>query len=221
MNAHGKAEHIYCFGNVGLPVAAFLGVIDFVDDDIVLLLAVGSFLEGGKEDFSCVFGSSKEVNDVLLFLDDSFLLLLAVGYSLGTEYRIPKLIADLSVVLQRCRVLKLRFLGDSYEAFDGVPLPLEKGGIIRDGIICAVRCWYACDYGELSFFLYDCRAVGVGRRKENGCRGLLFSLCQHHWRHVASWHREYRVCVRHHRQERSGSNKPPSSDGEQSLSLPY
>ena len=91
VNAHGKAEHIYSFGDVGLPVAAFLGVIDFVDDDIVLLLAVGSYIEGGKEDFSCVFGSSKEVNDVLLLLDDSFLLLLAVGYSLGTEYRIPKL----------------------------------------------------------------------------------------------------------------------------------
>lgn len=126
VNAHGKAEHIYSFGDVGLPVAAFLGVIDFVDDDIVLLLAVGSYIEGGKEDFSCVFGSSKEVNDVLLLLDDSFLLLLAVGYSLGTEYRIPKLIANLNVVLQRGGVLKLCFLGDSYEAFDGVPLTLER-----------------------------------------------------------------------------------------------
>lgn len=126
VNAHGKAEHIYSFGDVGLPVAAFLGVIDFVDDDIVLLLAVGSYIEGGKEDFSCVFGSSKEVNDVLLLLDDSFLLLLAVGYSLGTEYRIPKLIANLNVVLQRGGVFKLRFLGNSYEVLDGVPLALEK-----------------------------------------------------------------------------------------------
>lgn len=85
MNAHGKAEHIYSFGNVGLPVAAFLGVFDFVDDDIVLLLAFGSFLEGGKEDFSCVFGSSKEVNDVLLFLDDSLQLLLSVRDAFSTE----------------------------------------------------------------------------------------------------------------------------------------
>ena len=85
MNAHGKAEHIYSFGDVGLPVAAFLGVIDFVDDDIVLLFAVGSYIERGKEDFSCVFGSSKEVNDVLLLLDDSFLLLLSVRDAFSTE----------------------------------------------------------------------------------------------------------------------------------------
>ena len=152
MNAHGKAEHIYCFGDVGLPVAAFLGFIDFVDDNIVLLLAVGSYVKGGKEYFSCVFGSREEVDDVLLLLDDSFLLLLSISDSFGSEDKIPKLIANLDVVLQRGGVLKLRFLGDSYESFDGVPLALEKGGIIRDGIICAVRCWYACDYGELSFF---------------------------------------------------------------------
>ena len=151
MYAHGKAEHIYCFCDVCLPVAAFLGVIDFVDDDIVLLLAVGSYVKGGKEDFSCVFGSCEEVDDILLFLDDSFLLLLAVGYPLGTEYRIPKLIANLNVVLQRCGVLKLRFLCDSYEPLDGLPLALEKGGVIRDGIIGAVRGWDACDDGELAF----------------------------------------------------------------------
>ena len=131
MNAHGKAEHIYCFGDV---------FIDFVDDNIVLLLAVGSYVKGGKEYFSCVFGSREEVDDVLLRLDDSFLLLLSISDSFGSEDKIPKLIANLDVVLQRGGVLKLRFLGDSYESFDGVPLALEKGGIIRDGIICAVRC---------------------------------------------------------------------------------
>lgn len=102
MNAHGKAEHIYCFGDVGLPVTAFLGVIDFVDDNIVLLLAVGSYVKGGKEYFSCVFGSREEVDDVLLLLDDSFLLLLSISDSFGSEDKIPKLIADLNVVLQRC-----------------------------------------------------------------------------------------------------------------------
>lgn len=151
MNAHGKAEHIYSFGDVGLPVASGFVVVDFIDDDIVLLFAVGSYVKGGKEDFSCVFGSCEEVYDVLLFLDDSFLLLLAVSYSLGTEYRIPKLIANLNVVLQRCGVLKLRFLCDSYEPLDGLPLALEKGGVIRDGIIGAVRGWDACDDGELAF----------------------------------------------------------------------
>ena len=85
MYAHSKAEHIYCFGDVGLPVAAFLGVIDFVDDNIVLFLAIGGYIEGGKENFSCVFGSSKEVNDVLLLLDDSFLLLLSVRDAFSTE----------------------------------------------------------------------------------------------------------------------------------------
>lgn len=55
------------------------------------------------------------------------------------------------MVLQRCGVLKLRFLGDSYKSFNGVPLALEKGGIIRDGIIGAVRGWDACDDGELAF----------------------------------------------------------------------
>ena len=36
MHTHSKAYHIDCFLNVGLPVAALLGVVNLVDDDIVL-----------------------------------------------------------------------------------------------------------------------------------------------------------------------------------------
>jgi len=48
VNAHGKAYHIDCFLNVGLPVAALLAVVNLVDYDIVLLLAVGRDVKCGE-----------------------------------------------------------------------------------------------------------------------------------------------------------------------------
>lgn len=41
MYSHSEAYHIDSFLNVGLPVATLLAVIYLVDDNIVLLLAVG------------------------------------------------------------------------------------------------------------------------------------------------------------------------------------
>ena len=86
MHTHSKAYHVDCFLNVGLPVAALLGVVNLVDYDVVLFLAVGRDVERREPGFAAVLSTGKEVEDRLLFLDDAFLLLSAVGDALGTEY---------------------------------------------------------------------------------------------------------------------------------------
>lgn len=86
MHTHSKAYHIDCFLNVGLPVAALLGVVNLVDDDIVLLLAVGRDVERGEPGFAAVLRACQEVKDSLLLADYTLLLFTAVGDTLGTEY---------------------------------------------------------------------------------------------------------------------------------------
>ena len=86
MHTHSKAYHIDCFLNVGLPVAALFRVINLVDYNVVLFLAVGCNIESREPGFAAVLSTGEEVEDRLLFLDDAFLLLTAVGDALGTEY---------------------------------------------------------------------------------------------------------------------------------------
>ena len=45
MHPHGKANHVDCFLNVGFPVAALLAVVNLVDYNVVLFLAVGCNIE--------------------------------------------------------------------------------------------------------------------------------------------------------------------------------
>ena len=86
MHTHSKAYHIDSFLNVGLPVAALFGVVNLVDDNIVLLLAVRRNVERGEPGFAAVLRAGQEVKDSLLLADYSLLLFTAVGDTLGTEY---------------------------------------------------------------------------------------------------------------------------------------
>ncbi len=96
--AHGKANHVDGFLYVGLPVAALFGVVNLVDNDVVLFLAVGRDVEGGEPGFAAVLRACEEVENLLFLGDDTRLLLAAVGYALGTEYRLPVFRTDLYVV---------------------------------------------------------------------------------------------------------------------------
>ena len=89
MHSHSKADHVDGFLNVALPIAALLGVINLVDDYIVLLLSVGRDVECREPGFAAVLRACEEVEDALLLADDALLLLRAVGYALGTENRLP------------------------------------------------------------------------------------------------------------------------------------
>lgn len=86
MHSHSEAYHIDCFLYVGLPVAALLGVVNLVDDNIVLLLAVRRNIERGELGFAAVLRACQEVKDSLLLADYTLLLFTAVGDTLGTEY---------------------------------------------------------------------------------------------------------------------------------------
>ena len=68
------------------PVATLLAVINLVDDNIVLFLAVGRDLERREPGFAAVLGTGEEVEDLLFLGDDTRLLLAAVGDALGPEY---------------------------------------------------------------------------------------------------------------------------------------
>ena len=54
------------------------------------------------------------------------------------------------MVLDWSGIAELRFLGNSDELLDVVPLTLEKRGEIRYGVICGVHGRYARDDGELA-----------------------------------------------------------------------
>ena len=99
MHTHSKAYHVDCFLNVGLPVAALLAVINLVDDNIMLLFAVGRDVECREPGFAAVLGTGEEVENLLFLGDDTRLLLAAVGDALGTENTLPVFCADLYVVL--------------------------------------------------------------------------------------------------------------------------
>ena len=138
MHTHSKAYHIDCFLNVGLPVAALLTVIYLVDDNSMLLFAVGGNIESRKPGFAAVFGTCEEVENLLFFGDDTRLLLSAVGDAFGTENTLPVFCADLDVVLYGSGVFELRFLGDADKLLDVVPLAAEQRAIVRNGIISAI-----------------------------------------------------------------------------------
>lgn len=86
MHSHSEAYHIDSFLNVGLPVASLFGVVNLVDDNIVLLLAVRRNIERGEPGFAAVLRAGQEVKDSLLLADYSLLLFTAVGDTLGAEY---------------------------------------------------------------------------------------------------------------------------------------
>ena len=139
MHAHSKAEHIYGLLNVGAPVATLLAVVNLVDDHIVLLLAVGRYVERGEPGFAAVLRPGKEVENALLLLHDAFLLLAAVGDALASENRFPIFLGNLDLILDRCGVAEFRLLCKSDELLDIIPLAFEQRSVIRNGIISAVR----------------------------------------------------------------------------------
>lgn len=101
MHTHSEANHIDCFLNVGFPVAALLAVINLVDYNVVLFLAVGRDVESREPGFAAVLGAGEEVENLLFLGDDTRLLFAAVGDALGTENALPVFCADLDVVLNR------------------------------------------------------------------------------------------------------------------------
>ena len=86
MRTHSKAYHIDCLLYVGFPVAALLAIINLVDYNVVLLLAVGGNVECGEPGFTAVLRADQEVKYCLLFADNTLLLLSTVGNTLGTKY---------------------------------------------------------------------------------------------------------------------------------------
>ena len=74
-------------------------------------------------------------------------------YALCLEDIAPKRFGNLNVILDRCRVLQLCLLRHPDELLNVVPLALEERGIIRNGIIRAVRRWHTADHGKLAFAL--------------------------------------------------------------------
>ena len=139
MHSHSKAEHIHGLLNVGAPVATLLAVVNLVDDNIVLFLAVGRDVERGEPGFAAVLRPGEEVENALLLLHDAFLLLAAVGDALTAENRFPILLGNLDLILDRCGVAEFRLLCKSDELLDVIPLPFEQRSVIRNGIITRVR----------------------------------------------------------------------------------
>ena len=83
MHTHSKAYHVDSLLYVGLPVAALLAVVNLVDYNVVLFLAVGCNIESREPGFAAVLGAGKEVENLLFLGDDTRLLLAAVGDALG------------------------------------------------------------------------------------------------------------------------------------------
>ena len=126
MHAHSKAEHIHGLLNVGAPVATLLAVVNLVDDNIVLFLAVGRDVERGEPGFAAVLRPGKEVENALLLLHDAFLLLAAVGDALTAENRFPILLGNLDLILDRCGVAEFRLLGSPMSCLILYHFPLKS-----------------------------------------------------------------------------------------------
>ena len=101
MHPHSKAYHVDSLLYVGLPVAALFRVVNLVDYDVVLLLAVGGDIESREPGFAAVLRAGKEVENLLFLGDDTRLLFPAVGDALGTKYGLPIFRPDLNMVLNR------------------------------------------------------------------------------------------------------------------------
>ena len=125
MYAHGKADDVDCFLNVRFPIAAFLGVVDAFDEDIVVFFTVRVNTEGREPGFTGILCTGKEINNALLFLIDALHPLHIVGYTFSTEDTLPIAFVDLYLVLDRGCVLKLGFLGGGNELLDIIPTRSE------------------------------------------------------------------------------------------------
>lgn len=66
-------------------VAALLAVINLVDYNVVLLLAVEGNVECGEPRLAAVLRAGQEVEDCLLLAVNALLLLATVGNALGTK----------------------------------------------------------------------------------------------------------------------------------------
>lgn len=159
MHSHSKADHIDSFLNIALPIAALLGVIYLVNDDIVLLLSVGGDVERGEPGFAAVLRAGEEVEDALLLADDAFLLLAAVGDALGAENRLPIFVRDFDLVLDGSRVFELALLGEADELLDVVPLTPEQRTVVRYGVIGAVRGRHSRQDRKLASLCMPCESV--------------------------------------------------------------
>ena len=125
MYAHGKADDVDCFLNVRFPIAAFLGVVDAFDKDIVVFFPVRVNTEGREPGFTGILCTGKEVDYALLFLIDALHPLHIVGYTFSAEDTLPIAFVDLYLVLDRGCVLKFGFLGGGNELLDIIPTGSE------------------------------------------------------------------------------------------------
>ncbi len=143
------AYHIDSFLEVGFPIASLFGVVNLVDYDVVLFLAVRRDVERREPGFAAVLSPGEEVKDCLFLTDDALLLLSTVGDALGTENRLPIFGGYFDLVFYGSVVFELRFLGNADELLDVVPFPLEQCRVIRYGVIGAIHCGDARHDGEL------------------------------------------------------------------------
>ena len=134
-------------------IATLLVRLYLIDHHIMLFLPVGGHIKFREKHLARVLHAREEIDDVVLFLVHSLLLLHAVSNTLRFEDIAPKRFGNLNVVLDRRRIFQLRFLRHPNELLDIVPLALEERGIIRNGIIRAVRRRHTTDHGKLAFAL--------------------------------------------------------------------
>ena len=149
--AHGKADDVDGFLDVRLPITALFRVIDALNEDIMVLLAVGINTKGREPHLAGVLGTGEEVDNALLFLVDALQFLGGISDALSAEDALPVTFVDLYLVLDRGSVLKLGFLGGGDELLDVVPAGLEDGRVVRYRIIGIARGWDARNDGKLAF----------------------------------------------------------------------
>ena len=123
----------------------------------MLFLPIGRHIKLREKHLARIFHAREEIDDVVLLLVHSLLLLHAVRDALRLEDIAPKRFGNLYVVLDRCRVFQLCLLCHPDELLDIIPLALEERGIIRNGIIRAVRRRHTADHGKLAFALLHLR----------------------------------------------------------------
>ncbi len=74
------------------PVAALFAVINLVDDNVVLFLAVGRDIERREPGFASVLHAGEEVENLLFLAHDALLLFSAVGNIYYGRYNIHVLL---------------------------------------------------------------------------------------------------------------------------------
>ena len=123
----------------------------------MLFLPIGRHIKLREKHLARVLHAREEIDDVVLLLVHSLLLLHAVGNALRLEDIAPKRFGNLNVVLDRRRVFQFCLLRHPNKLLDVVPLALEERGIIRNGIIRAVRRRHTAHHGKLAFALLHLR----------------------------------------------------------------